>query len=252
MRRAFAIAGLDALLSTLIYGQATTAAPAFDVASVKVSNSVDYRGSFHIDDGRISMHNYSMVGIIQYAYHVNFDRIAGPDSLFTQYYDIDATFAPDADGEAVRLMTQKLLADRFKLSLHHDQSSTPVYALVVGKKAPKLRAAVEDARPGCELKGSQLTCRYPKTTVAEFAQEIPHWLSQHWLAYPVVDQTGIEGLYDISLTFTWTNHAEDTVDPPGLSLFDALDEQLGLKLEQRKAPFDRLVIDRIERVPVAN
>jgi len=78
MRRAFAIAGLDALLSTLIYGQATTAAPAFDVASVKVSNSVDYRGSFHIDDGRISMHNYSMVGIIQYAYHINFDRIAGP------------------------------------------------------------------------------------------------------------------------------------------------------------------------------
>ena len=252
MRRAFAIAGLDALLSTLIYGQATTAAPAFDVASVKVSNSVDYRGSFHIDDGRISMHNYSMVGIIQYAYHINFDRIAGPDSLFTQYYDIDATFAPGADGEAVRLMTQKLLADRFKLSLHHDQSSTPVYALVVGKKGPKLKPASEGERPRFEMKGSQFTCRYPKTTLAEFAEEIPHWLSQHWLAYPAVDHTGIQGEYDISLTFTWTNHAEDTVDPPGLSLFDALNEQLGLKLEQRKAPFDRIVIDRIERVPVAN
>jgi uncharacterized protein (TIGR03435 family) len=252
MRRAFAIAGLGALLPGLFYGQAATAAPAFEVASVKVSNSVDYRGSFHLEDGRISMHNYAMVAIIQYAYHINFDRIAGPDSLFTQYYDIDATFAPGADGEAVRLMTQKLLAERFKLALHHDRSPTPVYALVVGKKTPKLRAAAEDAQPKCEPKGSQLTCRYPKTTVAEFAQEIPHWLSQHWLAYPVVDQTGIDGVYDISLTFTMTNHAEDTVEPPGLSLFDALQEQLGLKLEQRKAPFDRIVIDHVERVPVAN
>jgi uncharacterized protein (TIGR03435 family) len=111
---------------------------------------------------------------------------------------------------------------------------------------------VEDARPGCELKGLQLTCRYPKITVAEFAQEIPHWLSQHWLAYPVVDQTGIQGVYDVSLTFTMTNHAEDTVEPPGLSLFDAIEEQLGLKLEQRKAPFDRIVVDHVERVPLPN
>ena len=247
-----AIVCLRAMLPGLIYGQAATAAPAFEAASVKVSNSVDYRGSFHGDDGRISMQNYSMVGIIQYAYHINFDRIVGPNWIFTQNYDIDATFAPGADGEAVRLMTQKLLADRFKLSLHHDQSPTPVYALVVGKKPPKLRPASEDGHPAFEMKDLQFTCRYPKTTLAEFAQEIPHWLSQHWLAYPVVDQTGIEGVYDISLTFTMTNHAEDTVDPPGLTLFDAIEAQLGLKLEQRKAPFDRLVIDHIERVPVAN
>jgi uncharacterized protein (TIGR03435 family) len=252
MRRAFAIAGLGALLPGLFYGQSSAAAPAFEVGSVKVSNSMDYRGSFHIEDGRISMQNYSMIGIVQYAYHVNFDRIAGPNWIFDQYYDIDATFAPTSDGEAVRLMTQKLLADRFKLSLHHDQSPTPVYALVVGKKGPKLKPASEDGRPRFEMKGLQFTCQYPKTTLAEFAEEIPHWLSQHWLAYPVVDHTGIQGEYDISLTFTWTNHAEDTVDPPGLSLFDALDEQLGLKLEQRKVPFDRIVIDHIERVPVAN
>jgi uncharacterized protein (TIGR03435 family) len=252
MRRAFAITGLGALLPALIYGQAATSAPAFEVASVKVSNSVDFRSSGDIENGRFWMHNSPMAGIIQYAYHVNFDRIAGPDWLLTQYYDIDATFEPGTDPEAVRLMTQKLLADRFKLSLHHDQTATPVYALVVGKKAPKLRTAVEDARPGCELKGLQLTCRYPKITVAEFAQEIPHWLSQHWLAYPVVDQTGIQGVYDVSLTFTMTNHAEDTVEPPGLSLFDAIEEQLGLKLEQRKAPFDRIVVDHVERVPLPN
>ena len=243
---------LGALLPCLTYGQAAGGTPAFEVASVKVSNSLDSRPSGDVENGRFWMHNMPMVGIIQYAYHINFDRIAGPDWLFTQYYDIDTTFEPGADGEAVRLMTQKLLADRFKLTLHHGQSPTAVYALVVGKKGAKLKSASEDGRPLFEMKGLQFTCRYPKITVAEFAQEIPHWLSQHWLAYPVVDQTGIEGVHDISLTFTMTNHAEDTVDPPGLTLFDAIEEQLGLKLEQRKVPFDRIVIDHIERVPMAN
>jgi uncharacterized protein (TIGR03435 family) len=88
--------------------------------------------------------------------------------------------------------------------------------------------------------------------MAEFAESIPHWLSQNWLSLPVVDQTGIQGVYDVSLTWTMTRRPDDTVEAPGLSLFDAIEEQLGLKLEQRKAPLDRIVVDRFERVPVAN
>ena len=69
---------------------------------------------------------------------------------------------------------------------------------------------------------------------------------------PVVDQTGLHGVYNFDLTWTPTNRPDESIDPPGVSLFDALQEQLGLKLDQRKAPVDRIVIDHIERLPSEN
>jgi uncharacterized protein (TIGR03435 family) len=254
MRNTLAIAFLTASLAACIRGQTTTATPAFDVASVKMSPPNQGRDKGDMDNGRISLRNYPMVGILAYAYNLNFDRIAGgPEWLNSQNYDIDATFPPETNGDTVRLMMQNLLAERFKVAVHHEQKPAPVYALVVGKKAPRLvKATGDDARDSCDRHGLLLTCELHHATMTEFAESIPHWLSQNWLGMPVVDQTDIQGAYHVTLTWTMTNRRDDTVDLPGLSLFDAIEEQLGLKLEQRKAPFDRLLIDRIERVPVAN
>lgn len=88
--------------------------------------------------------------------------------------------------------------------------------------------------------------------MADLAQSLRRWVSVNWFALPIVDQTGLPDAYDFSLTWTPTNGSDDPVDLPCVSLFDALHDQLGLNLEQRKAPVDRIVVDHIERVPTEN
>jgi uncharacterized protein (TIGR03435 family) len=228
MRNTFAIAFLTASLAACIHGQTATATPGFDVASVKMSPPDQGRDKGDMDNGRITLRNYPMLGILAYAYNVNFDRIAGgPEWLNSQNYDIDATFPPATNGDTVRLMMQNLLAERFKLAVHYELKPAPVYALVVGKKAPRLVKATDDAaRDSCDRHGLLFTCELHHATMTEFAESIPHWLSQNWLGMPVVDQTDIPGAYHVALTWTMTTRRDDTADLPGLSLFDAIEEQL--------------------------
>jgi uncharacterized protein (TIGR03435 family) len=105
----------------------------------------------------------------------------------------------------------------------------------------------------------KVTCVSQNSTIDLLAQNLRRWLPGDWLDLPVVDQTGLKGGYDFSLTWTMTDRspsaggvAAEAVEPGGVDLFDAIQEQLGLKVEQRKLPVDRIVVDRIERVPTAN
>jgi uncharacterized protein (TIGR03435 family) len=253
MIRIFAIAGVGVFFSGLIYSQATTSAPAFEVASVKVNTSGE-RASADTKGDRLTMYNMPMKVIIALAYQVPNDRVTGPAWLDTDGFDIVAKHGPDTTADTLWLMLQNLLAERFKLAIHRDQSPVPVYALVVGKKGPKLQEASADSRvkSTCSREGTQLTCRNQKLSMADLAQNLPRWVSRDWFGIPVVDQTGIHGVYDFSLTWTLTNKPDESIDPPAISLFDVLQDQLGLKLEQRKVPVDRIVIDHIERVPSEN
>ena len=247
--RAFTIATLGTLLSGAVFGQ-----PAFEVASVKVNKSGESEPTGDAKNGRFTLHNCPMFVIVARAYQVNFDRIDGPEWLKTERYDIDAKFAPDTTGEDLWLMVQNLLAERFKLVAHHEQKPVTVWALVVAKKGPKLQPPAADSplTRECTRQGLQLTCQARKITTAEFAERFLHWTSRNWFGLPIVDQTGLTGVYDFSLTWTMTNRSDDPVEAPGVSLFDALQDQLGLKLEQRKAPVDRIVIDSMEKVPTEN
>jgi uncharacterized protein (TIGR03435 family) len=96
-------------------------------------------------------------------------------------------------------------------------------------------------------------------TMEDLARNFPRWVSMDWFDLPIVDQTGLHGAYDFSLTWTLTSRREDARaaaseagEPGAVSLFDAVQDQLGLKLDQRKVPLDRVVIDHAERVPVDN
>jgi uncharacterized protein (TIGR03435 family) len=236
-------------------GQPTGDKPAFEVATVKVNNNVDQRSSSSSSRDRLTLTAYPMLGLVAFAYEVPFDRIVAPGWMDTEHYDISAKFAPDTTHVALRLMMQSLLADRFKLAVHYEERPTTVYALVAGKGGLKLQPSLTSPpeSPRCRSeKDRQLTCEGKGVTLDELARAIPHWLSQRWLGAPVVDQTGTAGTYDFSLNWTMTNRSDDPVEPPGLSLFDALEVQLGLKLEMRKAPLDRLVVDRAERRPTEN
>ena len=262
MIRAFTIAGLGALLCGATFGQTTAKAPAFEVAAVKVNTAGEsVRPSADLVNGRLTLRNVPMLFIVAQAYRVGFDRVVGPGWLETQRFDIVANSPPDTTGDTLWLMLQNLLAERFKLTVHRDQTPVPVYALVVGRKGPKLQEAAQDSddTSKCNREGRQITCQIHKTTMAKLADQLPHWVSRNWFDLPIVDQTGLQGTYDFSITWTLTDRrpgagggTPEADDPTAITLFDALQDQLGLKLEQRKAPVDRIVVDHIERVPTDN
>lgn len=149
-------------------------------------------------------------------------------------------------------MFQQLLADRFKLTVHWETRELPVYALVVAKNGPKLHASKEpDGASGTSAGNGQFTAG--GVTLAEMAGALTQELSQE-LGRVVVDRTGISGRYDVSLKWTPDNGEAlsggtgGAASPPdsGLSIFTAIQEQLGLKLESTKGPVQVLVIDRVE------
>jgi len=260
MRKAFAIAGFGALLCVHAYGQEAAAAPSFEVASVKVSTPEE-RYSDKDSVGRFTLIACPLGPLIAKAYGVANDKVVGPAWLDTDGFDIVAKYPPDTSGEDFWLMMRNLLVERFKLAVHREQNPAPVYALVVDKKGPKLKASPADSpvKDTCSVQGRKLTCLNQNSTMDLLARNLRRWLRMDWLDLPMVDQTGLKGGYDFSLTWTMTNRSPDAggmaaeaVEPGGVDLFDAIRDQLGLKVEKRKLTIDRIVIDHIEKVPTAN
>src|SRR5262249_41996432 len=154
---------------------------------------------------------------------------------------------------------QTLLTDRFKLAVHREQKLMPAYALVAGKNGPKLHEA--DAEAGLRIsmgpKGRQLN---GKVSLARLADALSNWVDR-----PVLDMTGIKGIYDIDLEWTpdegqpgapvlapGGEAGRPEVGRDGPSIFTAVQEKLGLKLEGRKSPAEIIVVDHAERAPTEN
>jgi uncharacterized protein (TIGR03435 family) len=261
MTKALVTVSLGAFFCGLAHRQTATESPSFEVASVKVSTPEE-RYSDKDSKGRFTLTACPLVPLIARAYGVANDKVSGPGWIDTGGYDIVATYDPETtSGERFWLMMQNLLVERFKLAVHREQNPTAVYALVVDKKGPKLKASLADSavEDKCSVQGRKMTCVNQNSTMELLARNLRRWLPMNWLALPVVDQTGLKGGYDFTLTWTMTDRAPDgggisaeAVEPGGIDLFDAIRDQLGLKVEQRKLPVDRIVIDHIERVPTAN
>ena len=238
---------LAALLAGTICGQT------FEVASVKKNTSGERTAADGKGD-RLNIYNMPLKFLVAMAWQVANDRVDGPAWTENEGFDIIAKPAPGATRDEVFAMLRNLLMERFKLEIHHEQKPVPVYALVVARNGPKLHPSAPGGarRTPCTRDGLQLTCQSQNSSMADLAQNLPRWVSMNWFGMPIVDRTGLSGVYDFSLTWIMTRTVDDTVAPPGLSLLDALQEQLGLKLEPQKAPLDRIVIDRAERTPVEN
>lgn len=175
------------------------------MASVKVNTSGESATSGNFENGRLTLLNIPMKVIVARAYQVTNDRIAGPDWLDFDRFDIIAKSAPDMTGDAMWLMLRSLLADRFHLTIHREQPAVPVYALVAGKTGPKFKEASADSpeKVTCSRPDSQVTCRNQKTTMAQLAQNLPRWVSRNFFDLPVLDRTELHGVYDFSLTWTF-------------------------------------------------
>jgi uncharacterized protein (TIGR03435 family) len=220
--------------------------PAFEVASIKVvpEDRPGYTESPTYGTGRFTTTKISLGLLVQLAYGVPEDQIVGMDKLGSAYFDV---FAKAEDGvkltyAEVKPRLQRLLEERFRLVVHHEARELPSYELVVAKGGPKLKAADAEAPQG---KGIIIPTgiRNANASVATLAGMLQ--IATH---RPVVDKTGIAGNFDIKLEF-------DAVDKPESqlpSVFTAVQEQLGLKLEAHKTSAPVLVIDGCEKMPVEN
>ena len=212
---------------------------AFEVASIKLSTEADGSSSGRFSTGQLSIENASLQDCIKLAFHVTDYSLAGPSWLDFVRLDIVAKPPVGSDTRQFPLMLQTLLADRFHLAVHRESKSLNGYALLVAKIGFKLKP-VEPGDSGTGSGGGGLTGK--KVTLSRLAEQLAIRLDR-----PVQDLTGIGGVFDYHLDFS---RRDD--DPSRPSLFTALQEQLGLRLEVRKVAVDVLVVDHIDRIPTEN
>ena len=259
--RAFALV----LVSTAAFAQPATP-PKFTVADVHPSshNSIPgVRGPF-FGDGRYELRYATMVDLIRMAYGVDPERIyGGPSWLEYDRYDIMAIAPKGSTVEARKLMLQSLLADRFHLTLHNDSKPMTAYKLTAGKNS-KLQAssgsdtgctfrvdqpppppppAPGEPRPPLDLPVLVYTCK--GTTMAAFAGALPSMpgADQYFDKKGVVDQTELSGNFDFTLRYTPKIPSGLVTKGEPMPLFEALEKQLGLKLELTNAPMPVIMVD---------
>jgi uncharacterized protein (TIGR03435 family) len=226
----------------------------FEVASVK---AVDYPVGPHavsllINHERLNIDAAALRQMIGLAFAIQRVRVqGGPPWIDEDLYDVVAKAAsPDVTRDEIREMLQALLIERFKLSVHRETKELPEYTLVPWKDGPKLKPAGTDEKTGITPDGSPNGGRrftfqkMPFTTLVNFLANT--------LNSPVIDKSGVpSGLYTYTLQWTESvgNQRTEEVAPldSGPSLFKALQEQLGLKLEVKKVPIEVLIIDHIEK-----
>lgn len=248
--------------STMLAFAQDPAVPSFEAADVKVNKSgeirmaVDFQGG-----GRFTARNVPMKVLIALAYHVRPEALQeGPRWLESERFDIVAKAPQTGPPDDIRRMLQTLLAERFKLAVHTEQRIMPAYGLVAAKGGPKLQpsesAVLSEQRcgPGGGTPGQKhVVCRH--MTMALLADTLQEIASRD-LDVPVVDETGLRGAFDFKLDWTPAVRPTDDTPPtdplPGPTLFEAVETQLGLRLESRRLPLPVIVIDSVERVPIEN
>jgi uncharacterized protein (TIGR03435 family) len=214
----------------------------FEVASVKPVNPPAGPNvvSLIINHGRLNIEAAELRQIVGLAYAVQRIRVlGGPGWADSDQFDIAAKAeSADATRDEIRNMLQTLLAERFKLVVHREARELPAYSLVLARSGSKLKAAAPDRKSGM---ADTVGPSGERQTVFEASSlRVLVNMLANTLGSPVVDMTGLDELYDY--TFEWPD--------AGSSLFASVD-QLGLKLEAKKAPVEVLVMDRAEH-PSAN
>jgi uncharacterized protein (TIGR03435 family) len=216
----------------------------FEVTSVKPNKSGSNDSSTNTTDGSIQAQNVSLRQLIFRAYGVSGYSLIGPDWLGDDKFDIAAKQPGGAAQNEMRAMLRSLLADRFGLVAHFESKSLSGYALMAGKKPPTLHEKPANVGVNTHSGGGKLNAT--NVSMTDLAGLLSRQLDQ-----PVQDQTGLPGVSDISLEWSPDGQVAAGEARPS-SIFTAIQEQLGLKLQPEKVTVDVLVIDHVERVPAEN
>ena len=223
--------------------------PAFDVASVRANRS----DSPNANCGRVTGNQYaatncSVVSLLRLAFDIQEFQIAGqPAWADRDRFDIVATIPDGArPPDNWRLMVQALLRDRFKLRFHREQRPASVFALTVGKGGHRLTPAGPCERPNgrCDFNGSPARVWGESVSMAQFAARL-----SRSLGVMVVDRTGLSSLYDVSLEWTVEDQFRGRGASASPTIFTAIQDQLGLRLESTTGTVDMLVVDSVESPP---
>lgn len=285
-------------LSTIVFGSALALAQSanltFDVASVKVSPPLTPErlralqagltgGPGTEDPGRMTWAQASLRQVLQQAYGLSPYELVGPAWLDTDRFDFAMVVPEGATREQTGTMWQNLLAERFALKVHRETKEMPVDELVVGRNGHKLKQTAID--PGLKLEGPpkilsaegtldrpglvtllQIRGNTPVAQMIGAAQPLSGLAKtlSNQLNHPVLDKTGLSGLYDFRVEYTpevanlrlngGTRGAQPP-DPgiaPGTDLADAIQQQLGLRLQRGRGNVEVLVVDGGNRVPAEN
>lgn len=253
----------------LALGQADKPPLRFEVCDIQL-NKIRDRSQIRADflpGGRVDVRGVPLLNIIARVYGVSGDRVIGPGWMSSDQYDVVAKAPPDSTESQLYEMARNELAERFKMVVHTGKKEMRVYALVQGPKGAKLTPATDSAASRPPI-FHDMTCPMyapevddpPGTahrkclavSMSDLAKMLPQMAPAYLEDQPVVDLTGLKGVYDFSL-YWLTAPAYKTASEAGsakaISIFDAVDS-LGLKLESRKYPMDTIVIDSIQRKPV--
>lgn len=260
--RAFASFSTLAILAGVAFSQSTETPRTFELSEVRTvppKQNQFIRGGL-MRGGRYELRDATMVDLIKTAYKVEEDNVlGGPNWLESDRFDVIAKTAPTVSAEALREMLQALLADRFKLVIHQDTKPVPAYVLSVGKGKVKMKESDGTGEKGCQ--GQQQQNVAPGTiplilvschgqTMEDFVREF-QGMAGGYLTRPMVDTTGLKGAWDFDIKWTGRNQLA-AAGNDGISFFDAVDKQLGLKLELQKAPMPVVVVDSANRKPTEN
>lgn len=239
--RSLALAAALAGFAIAAFAQQAAKGPAFESASIKPSKTTEGTDS----DTTLGYFRGSgtLKGFIRIAYGVTSEQIeGGPKWLDEDRYDIEARADGPARGPQLLEMLQTLLADRFNLEFHHTAKTVSGYALIPAKGGLKIKAVGPSDDHSTHTSRGSMTVE--TVTLSRFAAGLSRVLGA-----PVADQTGNPGSF--TFTLTWapdssrpSTSTTDTGATEGPSIFTAVQEQLGLKLESRKVPLDVFVIDR--------
>jgi uncharacterized protein (TIGR03435 family) len=247
---------LLALLPVVAFGQ-TALTRTFEAASIKVHDGPLNRINDVTTSGqRFTAYAVNMFDLITYAYGLKGFQVTGAAPLL-QEGDARWDILAKAEGDNLptkaefRLMLQSLLADRFQLKVHHEIREMPVYALVAGKNGPKLKDADPDADAAglFSQQGRNMVITLPKASTSDIVDALN---GTAFVDRAVVDHTGLTGTYNVKLTYT-PNYLRSNGSNPDVNdrdIFQAVEKQLGLKLEPRREPVDMLVVDRVEKPSV--
>lgn len=284
MKRVIVRSALIACASSLAFSQSTETLPRFEAADVHASAKI-LNPSFRtgpVRGGRYELKNATMLDLVRTAYGFDADKIlGGPSWLELDRFDVIAKLPPESTPDTRNAMLQALLSERFNLMVHKDTRPVPTYVLTVGKK-PQLKEADGSGDSGCKPQsasggpgegGTRLTmlsanggpastitlgpggiieyvCR--NITIADFAAGLNRMLGASLGPDPVLDRTGLTGKWNFNVRWTVGVPLLNTDSGGSISVFNAIDRQLGLKLEQQHIPTSVLLVDRVDQKPAEN
>jgi len=244
----------------LLLAASTMNAAEFAVASIRPNTAGNFgkegseRDKITISPTSLIMWNVTLQTCLRWAYDIRDYQITGPGWLTSEHYDISAKTSEDTDVPQMRRMLQRLLTERFRMSVHYEAKELPVYVMTV-KRKDKLKPATGPGPGTARPVGGAFEFR--NFSMAELADRLA--TRPFKVDRLVLDRTGLEGLYDFKVELAGDliglKHALEGIElgsPGAPSMLPILQDQLGLAFKSQKAPVDSLTIDHAEKVPSGN